>query len=126
MRYGRWKKIKVLCRKASRVLRIPVFSFLYRIAYSDSCMDCFEAPYIYSVPVMHDATYSQLKALIDYAISNKKALVLMLHSILNKEDVGYNDPWSFDAERFDSICALLASYRSKGKCEIVTSIELIN
>lgn len=124
MRYFRNEKWKVLCRKMSRILHNRLFSFLYKIAYADTCMDSFENLYVYSVPIMHDTTYYQIKSLVNYAVKNNKILVLMFHSVLPRSAKGYDDIWSYDEKSFDRICYLLSQYEQKSLCKVLPTIDL--
>lgn len=111
--------IRILCRKIARVFHVP---FLFRIAYEDTLMiDCKDRV-IYSVPVMKDTTYGQVKALIDLAIKRRCALTLMFHSVV--ENTEKEDNWSWERRRFLKLCEYIDIKRQEGLLEVMTTQEL--
>lgn len=109
-----------LCRKAARVLHLPM---LYKVAYKETLMDSFCDQLLYSVPVMKDITLNEVKALVNHAIKNEKSIILMFHSI--KEDVSQEDNWTWSTEKFSSLCHYLSQKRDENTLNICTSMELI-
>ena len=119
LRIKSFHEIRVLCRKIGRIFHIP---FLYRIAYADTLMRDCEDRVIYSIPVMKDTTFAQLKAVIDLAINRRCALTLMFHSIL--EDTECEDNWSWKQQAFEKLCAYLKKKTNEGQLSVMTTGEL--
>lgn len=120
LRIRNYRAIRILCRKIGRILHIP---FLYRIAYADTMMDSCEDRVIYSIPIMRDTTYGQVKAMIDLTISRGCALTLMFHSIL--EDTEGEDNWSWSRRDFQRMCDYLKKKEYDGSLEVVTTRNLL-
>lgn len=112
---------RVLCRKAGRVLHIPL---LYRIAYADTLMDSCYDRVIYSIPVMKDATFDQVKSIVDLAIRRKKALTLMFHSIL--PDTAQEDNWSWDRAKFEKLCDYVCEQQRNNKLMLCTTQQILD
>ena len=119
LRIQRMRILRVLCRKAGRILHIPL---LYRIAYRDTLMNTAADRTIYSIPVMKDTTYPQLKSMIDLAVRKKMALTLMFHSIV--ENTGAEDNWSWDKLQFCKLCGYLTQKRNEGALQLLTTQQL--
>ena len=113
------ERIRVLCRKAGRVIHLPL---LYRIAYADTIMYYRDGKIIYSVPIMRDATLGQVKSIINLCIKNKGSLTLMFHSILS-ETKG-EDNWTWSRSKFEQLCAWLRRKEEEGLVEVLTSSQL--
>lgn len=107
--------MRTLARKASRLLHQPI---LYKIAYADTLMDQNEQrKLIYSVPVLEDITFQEVKALIDLCAKKKKILVLMFHSIETLHE--RIDTWSWSEEKFRKLCSYLLELQKKEKISIL-------
>lgn len=112
---------RVICRKAGRVLHLPL---LYRIAYADTLMDSCDDRVIYSVPVMKDATFEQVKAIVDLAIRRGSGLTLMFHSIL--PDTAEEDNWSWDKEKFEKLCDYVCEQERNNKLMLCTTRQIVD
>ena len=117
-RYFRHAKLKIFSRKVARVTHCPQL-FLY--AYKDSLMDKCLNKVIYSVPVLKDTSVSEIKALINYAVKYKLALVLMFHSIV--EDLTGHDNFSWSRDKFKELCHYIST-KSKRELEIITTSDM--
>ena len=71
-----------------------------------------------SVPVLHDHSLSQVKALIEKNRDAGTDVILMFHSILKHGEEYYDDPWSWDYNDFKEL-ALWA--RDAEGIEVVTT-----
>ena len=120
LRYLGNAKLKTYYRKASRLIKLPI---LYRLAYQDTLMDSINNDIIYSVPILSSITISELDALIKNAINEKKALVMMFHSIVDDK---MRDNWDFPKDRFEQLCKLIATYQKLGKLEVSTTMKIYN
>lgn len=120
LRITSFRLFRLLCRKAGRVFHIPL---LYRIAYADTLMDRCADRVIYSIPVMKDTTFGQLKAIIDLAIRRGSALTLMFHSIL--PDTAGEDNWSWDRSRFEMLCDYLCAQQRNGRLTLCTTQQVL-
>lgn len=119
LRYLHCQKLKILFRKISRVIKLPLF---YRWAYQDTLMDRVDNHLIYSIPVLSSISVNMIIAVIKYAEKHKMACVLMLHSIV--EDGCIRDNWDFERSKFEKICKFLADHQSKNKLEVTTSMNI--
>jgi len=121
LRYGIKRKWKVLARKVSRLLHIPA---LYAYAYTDTLMSDARNGLIYSVPVLAQISVAELKALIRKAAKQKKACVLMFHSIIDAKEI--RDNWDYPTQKFQQLCMFLDEMQSKNLINVVTSMTLFN
>lgn len=115
--------IKVCARKVGRVIHFP---FLYSIAYSDSMMNDVRETgnVIYSVSVLNDITFGQVRALVDACIKQKKILILQFHSIV--DDAKHDDNWSWDKKKFELLCDYIVKKREQGSLDLCRTIDLCN
>ncbi|MBQ7669141.1 MAG: polysaccharide deacetylase family protein [Clostridia bacterium] len=118
MRILRSRRIKLLARKASRIVKFP---FIYRFAFSDTLMKECPDRTIYSSLILNGDTPRQIISLIDYAVKKKAALTLTFHTIAFEEDP---DKWSWSAEKFEKVCDHLVLLRDSGKADILTTADL--
>lgn len=121
LRISSFRRVRVLSRKAGRVLHIPL---LYRIAYADTLMDSCEDRVIYSVPVMKDTTFGQVKAIVDLAVRRGCALILMFHSIM--PDTAQEDNWSWNTEKFEKLCDYVSALEREDKLKLCTTEQIVN
>lgn len=117
-RLGRMKTLKLLCRKAGRLVHLPL---LYEIAFQDTLMERCEDGVIYRVSVLRDTTVRQIKGLIRKCSKEKKALVLMFHSI----DASEEDNWTWNSEKLGELCQYLAIKRDDGDIELCTTEQAV-
>ncbi len=120
-RYLANPSLKVLCRKASRIFHWP---FLFRYAYQDTLMNEIKDDLIYSVPILASTTVREIKSIVGKAIREKKACVLMWHSIVKKEDV--IDNFDYDVEKFEKICYWLKNTHEQGIITLCKTMDLYN
>lgn len=121
LRIRSWKHIRVLCRKAGRVIHLPM---LYRIAYADTIMYYRDGKIIYSIPVMRDTTLGQVKSIVNLCIRNKGNLTLMFHSVLPDEKG--EDNWTWKRSKFEQLCAWLRKKEEEDQVEVLTSARLFD
>ena len=113
--------LRVLCRKAARVLHLP---FLFRIAYHDTVMCGAEGQIIYSVPVMKGTTTGELMALVHSAVKRRGAVVFLLHSI--REHTTGEDNWSWKRRKLVCLCNRLSALEQQGMLCMCTTARLYN
>lgn len=111
--------LRVLCRKAARVLHLP---FLFRIAYHDTVMCGAEGQIIYSVPVMKGTTAGEVMALVRSAVKRRGAVVLLLHSI--RESTAGEDNWSWKRRKLLCLCKRLSALEQQGMLCMCTTARL--
>ena len=109
----RWAKLRVLCRKAARVIHLPL---LFEFAYHDTLMDSCEEGVVYRVPVLKDTTNRQISRLVDRCAAERKTVVLMFHSV----DSIAEDNWVWDERRFRMLCKFLIGKKNEGTVELCT------
>ena len=118
-RRGRWGKIQLLCRKAGRVVHLPM---LFEIAYKDTLMANCNDGVIYRVPVHKDTTVFQIKRIVRKCTREKKALFLMFHSV----DSVANDTWTWESKKFYALCQFLMKNRDAGSLHLCTVKDAIS
>ena len=118
-RYNTFKNLKVFCRRLGRIVKLP---WLYKIAYRDALMENAKDGILYSIPVLSSATPNQIEAIIRLAVKEKKACVLMFHSIVAAESI--RNTWDFTCEKFEFLCQILSKYQKKDLLEVKTSMGL--
>ena len=120
-RYRSWAPIKIIMRKISRVIPVP---FLYSAAYGDTLMDRIgEDRLLYSIPVLGMISVAELDAVLKRAIREGKSCILMFHSIV-PTGVRLRDNWDFPADKFEALCAKIASYASEERLVPVRTRDL--
>ncbi len=119
LRIHSYTQFRVFCRKVGRIIHLPVF---YKIAYKDTLMSQCDDRIIYSVPVLKDITFNQVKGLIELCIRRKMSITLMFHSIL--QDTVKEDNWTWDREKFIKLCDYLKKREREGKIEVCTTNKL--
>lgn len=119
MRIRSLEMLRVLCRKTGRIIHLPM---LYRIAYADSIMRFRDGKIIYSVPVMKDTTFAQVKALVKRCMNEGGNLTLMFHSILS--DTRGEDAWTWSLRRFERLCVWLEEQQESGRLGVLTTAQL--
>lgn len=115
--------LRILARKAARVIHLPC---LYRFGYHDTVMTQPDGQIVYSVPVMRDATVSQVMAVVKSAVRRRGALVLMLHSIA--DDALGDDNWTWGRTKLEALCRELLLLEREGKlyiCNTATQYQLL-
>ena len=120
-RYQSWTVAKILLRKLSRIFPIPA---LYAAAYGDTLMDRIgEDRLLYSIPVLGMISVAELDAVMRRAIREGKSCILMFHSIV-PAGARLRDNWDFPADKFEALCAKIASYASEGRLVPVRTRDL--
>lgn len=118
-RYISNRFLKVMARKLSRILHLP---FLFSYAYKDVLMDNVKDNLLYSAPILASTTINEVKALINRAIQEKKALILMWHSIVNEDEI--KDNFDYDVLKFERICQWLNEKQKGGELIMAKTIDL--
>lgn len=87
-------------------------------------------PFFLSTAIVNYTTIKQVRFLVERFAGNKdtksvdSALIIMLHSILEKDDPGYGkDKWYWDIEKFDKLCCYLKENR---RIKMITTQEYVN
>ncbi len=106
-----------LCRKAGRLLHFPI---LYKFAYRESLPEMTENFCFTSVPIMSDTTLREVEAIIDLAVRRNKVCVLMFHSILNKGEIGDQDLWTWDWNKFEHLVQYLKARQDRSELSVMT------
>ena len=117
----KFKRVKILCRKAARVTGSRL---LYRIAYSDlSIIDGFA---VTSIPIFKFNSFEQIRSIIRLAIRRGAFLTLMFHSVCKPSEVGAENIYSYDWDEFVKLIGYLATMRECGKIRILTTQDAVN
>lgn len=117
LRYKSFAWLKILFRKAGRVIHFPLF---FRLAYSDTLMSQSDGRILYSVPIMGDTTAHQVIGLLNLCIRKHSAVILMLHSI----EKNPHDTWSWNEKKFIDLCEFLSQKNFSGELKAVTVEQL--
>lgn len=120
-RYLSSPRLKVLCRKAARIFHWP---FLFRYAYQDTLVNEIKDNLLYSVPILASTTICEIKALIHKAIKEKKACVLMWHSIVPSDEI--IDNFDYDVRKFEELCRWLKDMHEQGGLTLCKMMDLYN
>lgn len=110
--------LRTIARKAGRVVHLRC---LYRFGYHDTVMTAADGQILYSAPVMRDATVGQVLSVVKDAIRRRGAVVLMLHSVLDK-DSG-KDNWTWDREKLETLCRELKRLEQEGTLSLCKTID---
>lgn len=115
--------LRVLSRKAARVIHS---ASLYRFGYHDTIMTEPDGQVMYSIPVMRDATVPQVMAAVKEAVRQRGTVVLMLHSISEKQSG--EDNWTWETKKLEALCSELLRLEHEGKltvCKTITQYHLL-
>lgn len=74
------------------------------------------------ITITKDTTLNQIKKLIQM-MPNETSIILNFHSILDSQEIGYDDKWVWDKENFKFLCIYL---KNKKDIKIVKTIDLIS
>ena len=85
-------------------------------------MDEHDDKFLYSIPVLSSITVKEIMAIINQAVIEKKACVLMLHSIVEKNAVC--DPWDYEVDKFIKLLQELTMLQDKGLLRLTTSMDI--
>lgn len=123
LRISSHKRLRIIARKFARVTHsVNAFQF----AYNDTLQDSVDGLSVVSVPVLHDTTFLQVKSLLDQAIKQKKWLVLMFHSIEQKNEPYYSDTWTWDYDCFERLLKYMKKKRDNREVELYTTCVAYN
>jgi len=120
----RLRTLKLLRKAARRLSQGFHPGWLYVFAYNDTLMEETERFALSAVPVMHETTVSQVKALIRHAEKAEKNVILMLHRVKETEEEMYGDPWTWDLGKMEELMQFLAEDQKAGKLRVKTVKEL--
>ncbi len=112
-------QLRRLIRLGARITRN---SFLFRQGVAWKEDDMKSNFIIHSVPIMRYATVKQVEKLVERMMKRDSVCTLMFHSIQKPDDEYYNDVWSWDISRFETLCKWIAK-----KCSVVgESVNVTN
>ena len=121
LRIKSFRTLRILARKAARVLHI---TWLYKVAYHDTLLTKTDNYILYSVPVMRDTSLSEVKALIRYAEKREKNIILLFHRVLKAEEDNHIENWCWDYQKFETLLQFLRKEEDAGKVNVVKTCEL--
>lgn len=120
----RVETLKLLRKAARRLSRSFHPGWLYVFAYNDTLLEETERFALSAVPVMHETTVSQVKALIRRAEKAGKNVILMLHRVKEAGEEMYKDPWTWGRGKMEELLQFLAEEQKAGKLRVKTVKEL--
>ena len=116
----RFKKIKIIFRKAARVTGSRL---LYRMAFGDlSVINGFA---VTSIPVFKFNSFEQIKSIIRLTIRRKGFLTLMFHSVCKPNETDAGNIYSYDWNEFVRLVEYLLDMRLQNKIQILTTQEVV-
>ncbi len=77
--------------------------------------------FVPSAVVYHDTPVGEIKALIDLAIAERAALVLMFHRAKKQGEHNYDELWNYDFDRMQELLDYIAAKREKGALNIMST-----
>ena len=78
---------------------------------------------LYSIPVLGMISVAELDAVLKRAIREGKSCILMFHSIV-PAGTRLRDNWDFPADKFEALCAKIASYAAERRLVPVRTRDL--
>lgn len=123
LRVSSYRILRIAARRFARVIHS---AYAFRFAYNDTFQDSVKGLAVVSIPVLHDTTFRQVKGVIDQAIKQKKWIVLMFHSIEQKNGLYYSDVWTWDYEAFERLLKYISKKRNEQEIEISTTHDAYN
>ena len=92
-------------------------------AYKETLIKPIENNILFCLPIMRRTTISQLIGAIKWANHRGHSIIILFHSILNKEQPYYKDAWTWDVKRFRKLCKHLDTHRNDGDYYLSTTID---
>lgn len=120
----RLETLKLIRKAARRLSRSVRLDWLYIFAYKDTLLEQTERFALSAVPLMHETTVSQVKALIRRAGKAGKNVILMLHRVKKAGEEMYGDSWTWDYGKLEELLQFLAEKEKAGKLRVKTVKEL--
>lgn len=101
------------------------------VKYVRTCRDeCFnkdeDSIALTSFAVTFDTPVEKLKELADTAAENKYCLIYLLHSVFKEGDIGYNNTWSYDYDKFIELADYIAELSRDGKIDVMTTMDYVD
>ena len=119
LRYHSHQWLKRGMGKLSRLIKWP---FLYQVAYKDSFMNSVSDGLMYSIPVLSGDTVDQVYALIKKVIKERRACILLFHSIVKDGEV--RDCWDYETSKFEAICLAIQGFQKQGLLKVATTMDI--
>ena len=119
------KKENVTNRVVRKVAHLTHSKKLYCKAFYDNLGGLEHGFIATSIPILHKTTIGQIIALIVKAKKEGKDCILMFHSVLNPGEEYYNKLWSYDATKFEELCAYLSAEMALGSINVLKTKDLI-
>lgn len=104
-----------VCRKIARSTKSVI---AFEKAFLDIITHPQEGLLLRSVPVMRENSFEQIKFLIDNHAQEHCLIILMFHSVLQREEAGYLDPFSWDWHEYIKLCQYISA--NKMVCPLPT------
>jgi len=80
--------------------------------------------FIPSAVMYHDTPLDEVLSLIDLAVGEKAALVLMFHRVKKEGEYNYEELWNYDFDQTMRLLDGLVTLREQGKLEIATTKDV--
>ena len=107
-------KTKRLVRKIASIIKSSnLFVDFYHDVLKNPIIDNYV---IRSIPIMKQNNLSQLKAIVDRAITDKSWVIFMFHSVLDKKEEGYNENFSWPLDDYMELCKYIQAKNENIDC----------
>lgn len=107
-------KVKRFARKIASITKSSnLFIDFYHAVLKNPIIDDY---IIRSIPIMRQNNLSQLKAIVDRAIANNSWVIFMFHSVLNKNEDGYYENFSWPLDDYMELCKYIQAKNEKVDC----------
>lgn len=115
-RFKKMSFLKKIIRKLNNFFNIP---FFYYFVYRDTFMNSKNEFLLYSIPIIRNTKLKEVKYLIDMAIKDNKSIILMFHSISDKnKNLNESDLFNWKYLDFLGLCELLKKYEEEKKINL--------
>lgn len=94
--------------------------WLFNKTYEKSIMKTVDGLALKCVPVLHDDTVKELKAIVEETKRRNAWVVILFHSVTKKDEKNSNSTWAYDYDKFEQFIQYLVEERSDGNIEILS------
>lgn len=95
--------------------------WLFVKTYEKSIMKSVDGLSLRCVPVLHDDTVKELKAIVEETKRKNAWVVILFHSISKEDEKNSNSTWSYDYGKFEQFIQYLVKERSIGNVELLSA-----
>ncbi len=93
----------------------------YKIRNIPQLIYSFNSLCVNSVVVYNHTSLDDLKKLVDIAADERACIVFMFHKTKKKGEIGYDDLWCYDLDKFEEFAEYLNQKRNEGAIDVLTT-----